>query len=52
MWFACKSTGDSTGGRAQNPLASSGKANDWRNREHVVLDFFSNLKKGKDPRIS
>ena len=24
--------------------ASSGKANDWRNRGHVVLDLFSNLK--------
>ena len=24
--------------------ASSGKANDWRNREHVVLDLFSNWK--------
>ena len=22
--------------------ASSGRANDWRNREHVVLDLFSN----------
>ena len=28
-----------------SPTASSGKANDWRNREHVVLDQFSNLKK-------
>ena len=27
------------------------KANDWRNREHVVLDLFSNLK-WKDPRVS
>ena len=25
----------------------SGEANDWRNREHVVLDPFSNLKMGK-----
>ena len=24
-----------------------GKANDWRNREHVVLDLFSNLNMGK-----
>ena len=23
-----------------------GKANDWRNREHVVLDLFSNLNMG------
>ena len=23
MWFACKSTGDSTGGRAHNPLSLS-----------------------------
>ena len=23
-----------------------GKANDWRNREHVVLDLFSNLNRG------
>ena len=23
-----------------------GKANDWRNREHVVLDLFSNLNVG------
>ena len=30
----------------------SGKTNDWRNREHLVLDLFSNLKKGKDPRVS
>ena len=27
--------------------ASSDKANSWRNREHVVLDLFSNLKNGK-----
>ena len=27
--------------------ASSGKANDWRIRERVVLDLFSNLKMGK-----
>ena len=27
--------------------ASLGKANDWRNREHVVLDLFSNLNMGK-----
>ena len=25
---------------------SSGKANDWSNREHVVLDLFSNFKMG------
>ena len=25
----------------------SGEASDWRNREHVVLDLFSNLKMGK-----
>ena len=27
--------------------ALSGRANDWRNREHVVLDLFSNLNMGK-----
>ena len=27
--------------------ASQGKANDLRNREHVVLDLFSNLNMGK-----
>ena len=26
-----------------NSTASSGKANDWRTRERVVLDLFSNL---------
>ena len=26
--------------------ALSGKANDWKNREHVVLDLFSNLNMG------
>ena len=26
--------------------ALSGKANDWRNREHVVLDLFSNFNMG------
>ena len=30
----------------------SGKANDWRNRGHVVLDPIPNLKKGKDPKVS
>ena len=29
-----------------NLTALSGKANDWRNREHVVLDLFSNLNMG------
>ena len=29
--------------RITGATASSGKANDWRNREHVVLDFFSNF---------
>ena len=28
---------------SQSSTASSGKANDWRDREHVVLDWFSNL---------
>ena len=32
--------------------ALSGKANDWRNWEHVVLDLFSNLKNSKDTRVS
>ena len=26
--------------------ASSGKTNDWRNREHVVLDLFSDFNMG------
>ena len=30
---------------------SSGKANDWRNRKHVVLDLFSNLQMGKIQRF-
>ena len=32
--------------------ASPGEENDWRNREHVVLDRFSKLENGKDPRVS
>ena len=32
---------------AQCSDCQSGEANDWRNREHVVLDPFSNLKMGK-----
>ena len=32
---------------AQCSECQSGEANDWRNREHVVLDLFSNLKMGK-----
>ena len=26
----------------------SGEVSDWRNREHVVLDLFSNVENGKD----
>ena len=29
---------------AQYSECQSGEANDWKNREHVVLDPFSNLK--------
>ena len=32
---------------AQCSDCQSGEANDWRNREHVVLDPVSNLKMGK-----
>ena len=30
----------------------SGEANDWRNRRHVVLNLFSDLTCGKDPKVS
>ena len=38
-------------GERDERQTSPGKANDWRNREHVVLDLFSNPKMGKIPRV-
>ena len=38
--------GERTVSRACCLTALSGNANDWRNREHLVLDFFSNLNMG------